>query len=149
MNLDDLKKQAQNPDETKATTWKATEVGDELAGTITKISYVGTRHGETYMLTVTDEKDEAWTLWVSGTVLKTKLIDLAPPVGALIVVVYSGKQTGKNGYDYNDYQVQTSEQGAFDQWSDARRSFMMRKELADTPTSAPTASQQPDLPAPF
>ena len=138
MSLDEMKKSAKDGASVEyGTTWKPSEAGDELAGAVREIKYIDTANGETYVLTIVDENDKVWTLWVSGIVLKNKLLDLAPGVGSLIVVLFNGKVKTKAGdRSYNDFQVVVDKPGCFDQWQDARQAYSLRASLQSPEVNA-------------
>ena len=135
MDLEGMKGDAHSdaPVTERSTAWKPKKVDDELAGTITEITFVGTDYGEKYVLNVRDEDEELWALWVDGAVLKNRLLELAPGVGSLIVVVFKGKLDNKAGtFKYNNFQVVVSEPNHHDEWLDAKKAFEL-KSLLKTP----------------
>jgi len=133
MGLDDLRKQRDEGVSTDETgdTWKPEEEGDELAGTLEGINYVGTRFGETFVLRIRDEDDKLWALWISQTVLKSLMVKYGPGDGSLVVLTYGGKTKGESGYSYNSFSFVTDSEMCHDQWDDAKAEFEKSKALAD------------------
>ena len=139
-------------DSSNPPTWKP-EPSEELVGTVTKIDYVGTRNGESHLMQVQRlDSDEVVTVWCSQTVLKNQVLDLAPAVGSVIVIIYEGKKhSEKSGYDYNSYQVQASESD-FQAWADVTREGAERiklKQAAMSPVGGGGVVDDDDLEAPY
>lgn len=111
-------------------TFKFETAGQELIGTVEKIDYVGTRNGESHLMQIKVlDTDDIVTVWCSQTVLKNQVLDIAPAVGSVIVIIYEGKKhSEKSGYDYNSYQVQASESD-FQAWADVTREGAERIKL--------------------
>ena len=136
---------------TNPPTYKFETAGQELIGTVEKIDYVGTRNGESHLMQIKPlDSDEVVTVWCSQTVLKNQVLDLAPAVGSVIVIIYEGKKhSEKSGYDYNSYQVQASESD-FQAWADVTREGAQRIKLKAA-ANAPQGGvvDDDDLEAPY
>ena len=152
---DELRKKAQAAIEGEGgdnpPTFKFETEGQELIGTVTKIDYVGTRNGESHLMQIQKlDSDEVVTVWCSQTVLKNQVLDLAPAVGSVIVIIYEGKKhSDKSGYDYNSYQVQASESD-FQAWAEATKQGAERIKLkAAANTDGGGYSEGDDLEDPY
>ena len=152
---EELRKKAQAASEgdsgSNPPTFKFETAGQELIGTVEKIDYVGTRNGPSHLMQIKQlDGDEIVTVWCSQTVLKNQVLDLAPAVGAVVVIIFEGKKhSEKSGYDYNSYQVQASESD-FQAWADATRNGAERiklKEAANAPQGG--VVDDDDLEAPY
>ncbi len=126
----------------RGTTWKPKNEGDELAGTIKTINYVHTDYGDKYVLNIVDETDpdKLWTLWVDGAVIQNRLLELAPGVGSLIVVIFEGKLDNKAGtYKYNAFQVSVSKPNCHDEWIEVKAAYDRRQLLKNQMNAARNA----------
>ena len=153
MGLDDLKKRAADDEGSEqGVTWKPEGEGDELAGTITEIKYLDTKFGETFVLSIRDEEDILWSLWISGPVLKDKMKIHAPGVGELIVVVYKGMKQGGSGYSYKNFTVIVDCEPDIGQWVKAKNTFNESRGLMDAPPASNdgiTADGDDEMVSPF
>ncbi len=112
------------------TTWSAKEEGDELSGTIETIEYIGSKYGEKYVVGIRDEAGDLHSLWISGTVLENRFLEMAPGVGSLIVVIFKGKKKTKSGdRSYNNFHIVANKLNCHQEWMDAKAAFDLKASL--------------------
>ena len=109
----------------RAPAWKPSE-GDVLAGRITRIDHVMTSNGDSRLMVVKDVEDnEEKTVWCSGKMLLDLVLELAPPVGSLIVVEYHGKFPVQSNpsYSFNKYTMIVDEDPDFAAWDQVSAAY--------------------------
>jgi hypothetical protein len=84
--------------------WKPQKVGEELAGEITRMDVVNTRHGDTAIVDIEDEEGETWGVWC-GVQLGEKLYDVYD-VGDSVIITYQGTEDTDAGYRVNVFDVE-------------------------------------------
>ncbi len=147
----EMKKKMADGGDANPPTWKP-EPGEELIGTLEKADYVGTRNGPAHLMQIKVlDTDDVVTVWCSQMVLKNQVLDLAPAVGAVVVIIFEGKKDNKEGTrQYNSYQMQASESD-FELWSRVTREGAERIKLK-AEIAGPTGSgvvDEDDLEAPY
>jgi hypothetical protein len=130
--FDQAKEEFEKEDqESYAETWRP-EAGDYLEGIVVRGGYVLTSTSDTpvHLVVVKDRHtNEDYTVWCSATMLKNHITDLAPAVGARIVIQYEGKFPTKSGdRTYGKFHMKTDATD-FDYWHGLVSGYMNKAKL--------------------
>ncbi len=118
MSIQTLRQRAAEASTPGAPIWDPQE-GETLAGTVSEVRTVDTRHGPTVLLTVTPisedgEIGDPVALWCGRKHLARQIADLAPRPGDEIAIKYHGLQepAKAGGQAWNGYTVLLQRDGA-------------------------------------
>ena len=123
------------------TDWAPTEIGEQLAGTLTDGMVVtDTRWGDVAVAVITEEHTGTKVgVWLSRKVLRRLFEEQRPSPGSLIVIQYNGERTSSAGHQYHLYVLITDTTLSNDSgtWIEAFQAECRKQRQANEAESAP------------
>ena len=117
-------------DQPRAETYRFTDAGDEIAGTVVRLDVADTEYGP-QRIVVNDAGDgELRSIWLLHDALLSQMKKLKPQPGDVLAVRYLGRQQSGNGRSYHAYTVAMDKDQPQFQW--------------DTPSARPPAQADDD-----
>ena len=103
-------------DQPRAETYRFTEAGDEIAGTVVRLDVADTEYGPQRIVVIDTGDGELRSIWLLHDALLSQMKKLKPQAGDVIAVRYLGKQKSGNGRSYHAYTVATDQERPQFQW---------------------------------
>jgi hypothetical protein len=109
-------------DQPRAETFRFSEAGDEIAGTVTRLDVADTEYGPQRIVVIDPGDGNLRSIWLLHDALRYQMEKLRPQPGAVIAIRYGGKVASeKTGRTYHAYTVTSDKDAPAFTWGEPAR----------------------------